>query len=66
MGKTGDDDELPSLEELNDQDAKARRKSLKATTAAVTSVLDNTDGLERLRAISDEEWAEAVARDEVS
>ena len=61
-----DGDEVLTPEELNDQDAKARRKSLKSTTAAVTSVLDNTDGLERLRAISDEEWAEAVAGDEVS
>ena len=59
-------DEVPTPEELNDQDAKTRRKSLKTTTAAVTSVLDNTDGLERLRAISDEEWAKAVAQDEVS
>jgi len=59
-------DEVLTSEELNDQDAKARRKSLKVTTAAVTSVLDNTDGLERLRAISDEEWAEAVAQDDVS
>ena len=59
-------DEVLTSEELNDQDAKARRKSLKVTTAAVTSVLDNTDGLERLRAISDEEWAKAVAQDDVS
>ena len=61
-----EEDEVLTPEELNNQDAKARRKSLKTTTVAVTLVLDNTDGLERLKAISDEEWAEAVARDDVS
>lgn len=70
MGETRSSDERsdepPTPEELNDQDAKVRRKSLKATTVAVTLVLDNTDGLERLKAIPDEEWAEAVAQDEVS
>ena len=66
MAEEDEEDEVLTPEELNDQDAKARRKSLKTTTVAVTLVLDNTDGLERLKAISDEEWAEAEARDDVS
>ena len=60
--KAGDGDAELTQEELDARDAKLRQKSLKATTEAVTAVMDNSDGLARLRAISDEEWAEAEAR----
>ena len=56
-------DEL-TQEEQNEKDRKARKASYKVTLAAVTAVLDNSDGLTRLKAISDEEWAETQAKDD--
>jgi len=60
--KAGDGETELTQEEQDARDAKLRQKSLKATTEAITAVMDNSDGLARLRAISDEEWAEAEAR----
>lgn len=57
----GEAEEL-TQEEQDARDAKLRQKSLRATTEAIVTVMDNSDGLARLKAISDEEWAEAEAK----
>ena len=59
-------DDIPTLDELDEADAKTREQSLEVTLEAVTHVLDLSKRLARLEAISDEEWAEAVAADEAS
>lgn len=56
--------EVLPLDELDELDRKARLRSLKITTEAVSAVTDNADGLARLKAVTDEEWAAAVAADE--
>jgi hypothetical protein len=52
------------LERLDRSDQRRRTKLLRQTIADVLVAIGNPDGLERLRAISDEEWAEAVAGDQ--
>lgn len=52
------------LARLDREDAKERAKSLRLTQAEVLAVISNPDGLERLKAITDEEWAAAVASDQ--
>ena len=51
------------LTRLDRSDTRRRAKMLRQTTADMLAAINNPDGLDRLRAISDEEWAEAVARD---
>lgn len=51
------------LARLDKEDAKERAKSLRQTRAEVLAVINNPAGLERLKAITDEEWAAAVASD---
>ena len=51
------------LARLDRSDTRRRAKLLRQTSADVLAAISNPDGLDRLRAISDEEWAEAVARD---
>ena len=47
-------------------DSAARRKKLlRQTTAEVKEVLANLNGLRRLRAITDEQWNEALKADNV-
>lgn len=50
------------LAKLDKEQAKQRKRLLERTIEDVRRVLDNTDGLERLTNISDEEWNAAVAR----
>lgn len=50
------------LAKLDKEQAKQRKRLLARTIEGVRRVLDNTDGLERLANISDEEWDAAVAR----
>lgn len=52
------------LARLDKEDAKERAKSLRLTQAEVLAVINNPTGLERLKAITDEEWAAAVASDQ--
>jgi hypothetical protein len=52
------------LARLDKEDAKARAKSLRQTLAEVLAAINNAAGLERLRAITDEEWEAAVASDQ--
>ena len=56
------DDEL-TQEEQNEADRKARKKSYKQTLVTVTALTDNSDGRERLLALTDEEWQAAVDED---
>ncbi len=52
------------LARLNKEDAKQRAKSVNQTRTEVLAVINNPAGLERLKAITDEEWAAAVASDQ--
>lgn len=52
------------LARLDKEDAKQRAESLRQTRAEVLAVINNPAGLERLKAITDEEWAAAVASDQ--
>ena len=51
------------LARLDRSDRRRRARLLRQTTADVLAAIANPDGLERLRGISDEEWAAAVAGD---
>jgi len=57
--KTKRDKELDELSERQDRERKGLLRKTKAETALL---LVNPDGLARLKAISDEEWAEAEAK----
>jgi hypothetical protein len=47
------------LREQDEEDRKQRARSLRNTIAAIREVTSNADGYDRLRAITDEEWAAA-------
>jgi len=64
MADSQDTEQVPSLEELDERDARRRKRSLRRTRDAVKKMLDNSDGFARLKAITDEEWAEAVRQDD--
>jgi len=57
------DDEL-TLEELNKLDGKRRKKMMRQTVKDIMAMLANARGFERLLAITDEEWQEAIDEDE--
>ena len=57
---------IAEMDELHEQAARARRRMLRATEKRLTAALTNTAGPERLRAVSDEEWAEAQAESDAS
>lgn len=48
------------LKELAKRDAKERERTQRKTRSEVGGLLVNSDGLERLRNIPDEEWERAV------
>jgi|GEM_PF-3067635 len=52
---------MPTLVEQRKQDEKDRKGTARETKKEVLALLSNVEGLRRLRAISDEEWAAAVA-----
>jgi len=52
---------MPTLAEQRKQDEKDRKRTARATRKEVLALLSNVEGIRRLRAISDEEWAGAVA-----
>ena len=64
MADPQEPEQIPSLEELDERDDRRRKRSLRRTQGAVKATLDNSDGFARLRAITDEEWAEAVRQDD--
>lgn len=49
-----------TLAEERKRDEKQRKKSRRRTLQAVADAVRNKDGIERLRAISDEAWEEAM------
>ena len=51
-----------TLTEERKRDAKQREKSAKETLRAVAEAMRNEDGFERLLAIPDDQWEEAVMR----
>jgi hypothetical protein len=60
----GDDNELPTLKELDESDAQRRALSFELSLDSLRRVLDPSDKIARLEAISDEEWQAAVEADE--
>jgi hypothetical protein len=46
-------------QDLNEQDDKQRRRSLRQSIKDILNVITNADGLRRLRAITDDEWQAA-------
>ena len=51
---------------MSEQDEKDRRRralSMRRTREAIVELIQNREGLRRLRDISDEEWQEAVEAD---
>jgi hypothetical protein len=51
-------------EALDRRDEKERERTLEKARQEIGEALDNADGLERLEAITDEEWAKAQAVDD--
>lgn len=51
------------MSEQDELDEKRRTLSQRLTTQALLDLIVNPEGLRRLRAISDEEWQEAVDAD---
>ena len=51
-------------EEQGEKDKKRRALSLRLTKQAIHDLITNPEGLRRLRAISDEEWQQAVDADD--
>jgi hypothetical protein len=54
------------MSKQDEKDKKEREKLDREARRAIGAMLRNPDGITRLRAISDEEWAAAVARDAAS
>ena len=54
---------MPTLAELREQDEKDREAAARQTERELRALLANIEGLKRLRAITDEEWAAAEAED---
>ena len=51
------------MSEQDKQDERRRALSMRRTRAAIVELIQNPDGLRRLRDISDDEWQEAVEAD---
>ena len=51
---------MAKIDELDD---KKRTKTLQQSVKGLAGILDNSDGLRRLRAISEAKWRRAEARD---
>jgi len=49
--------------DLQRMDKAERKKTLKETTKKIEEILNNKDGLQRLKAITDDEWNAALADD---
>jgi len=52
------------MSEQDERDDRRRALSLRRAKEAIRELLQNQDGLRRLRNISDEEWQEAVNADD--
>ena len=57
-------EEEPTIEELHEQHRQLRARFLEEELKRMGAILDNSDGIQRVEAISDEEWAAALAEDE--
>lgn len=55
---------MPTLAEQRKQDERDRNRTARLTRKEMLAMLSNVEGLRRLRNISDEEWAAAVAEGE--
>ncbi len=54
---------MATLKEQRRRDERERNRTMRQTQRELKALLTNMEGLKRLRAISDKEWAEAVAED---
>jgi len=55
---------MSTLTEKREKDAKERRDSMRRTLQTVADALRNAEGYERLLAIPDDEWEQAMMRDQ--